>query len=349
MTKTMSPLDEEPVYSAVKKALEAGVGPSELAKQVEDEYGIGTTKDSIRRFKDRHKIKVSAVKKVTAKVTKPKVAKKPTNKNLQYSIIKNEGDECITVFVPGQPPRVADQSHPSYAAIVEKAKADDIDVLDLFDVETALQKRFERLSERVLVKDRKIYFDGDEIHGALTDHIIRTLEQDLRDYKPLVKFLEKVMDNPIPHSREQLYRWLEAHKFSITTGGNIVAYKGVHDTGEKDDVGCPIYLSSNGGYAIVNGQEVNGRVPNKPGSTIEMPRTKVTHDPAVGCSQGLHVGTWNYASSFAPVVLECIVNPRDVVSVPTDCNDEKMRTCRYEIIGTTTEAYEAAVVLGEDR
>jgi hypothetical protein len=27
------------------------------------------------------------------------------------------------------------------------------------------------------------------------------------------------------------------------------------------------------------------------------------------------------------------INPKDVVSVPSDCNCEKLRTCRYEVVG----------------
>jgi hypothetical protein len=27
------------------------------------------------------------------------------------------------------------------------------------------------------------------------------------------------------------------------------------------------------------------------------------------------------------------INPADVVSVPSDCNYEKLRTCRYEVVG----------------
>jgi hypothetical protein len=51
-----------------------------------------------------------------------------------------------------------------------------------------------------------------------------------------------------------------------------------------------------------------------------------------GCSVGLHVGTYDYASNFTLNVLEVHVNPRDVVSVPTDSNWAKVRCCRYVVI-----------------
>ena len=69
-----------------------------------------------------------------------------------------------------------------------------------------------------------------------------------------------------------------------------------------------------------------------------MPRGDVEHDPGVGCHVGLHAGTWDYASSFAQgAVLTVEINPRDVVSVPTDCQDQKMRVCRYTVTGITEQ------------
>jgi hypothetical protein len=43
-------------------------------------------------------------------------------------------------------------------------------------------------------------------------------------------------------------------------------------------------------------------------------------------------------------MLECHVNPRDVVSVPTGAGGEKVRVCRYIIAGTIETAYNSAVI-----
>jgi len=58
----------------------------------------------------------------------------------------------------------------------------------------------------------------------------------------------------------------------------------------------------------------------------------------VGCSQGLHAGALNYVASYGSVeagdkIVIVKINPQDVVSVPSDCNCEKLRTCRYEVVG----------------
>ena len=40
----------------------------------------------------------------------------------------------------------------------------------------------------------------------------------------------------------------------------------------------------------------------------------------------------------------CKVNPKDVVSVPTDCKFQKLRTCRYEVVSILKSVYSQPVV-----
>ena len=52
------------------------------------------------------------------------------------------------------------------------------------------------------------------------------------------------------------------------------------------------------------------------------------------CSYGLHFCSEGYLRHFGGdrvVILK--INPRDVVSIPTDYNNTKGRCCRYEVIG----------------
>jgi hypothetical protein len=172
------------------------------------------------------------------------------------------------------------------------------------------------------------------VNNALTDLICRFVEEN-QDFTPLVAFFEKVNQNPNIHSRDQLFRWLQTHNFSITKSGYIVGYKGVLEN----------LKSSHSGPGIVNGVAVSGHLDNSPGNVLEMERGQVTFDPAVGCSFGLHVGTWDYARSFASRVVELHVDPADVVSVPTDCADAKMRVAKYRVIRELDKAYETSLVL----
>ena len=264
---------------------------------------------------------------------------------LQYTIIGNEdGESNIVVFVAGSTPQVASQSHPNYDRIVEGALAGDDSIIELFDIAATAAQKFSRLSERVTTANGRLYLDGEEVDNALSAQVLRFMDEGVEDYKPLVAFFENVQANPNEHSREQLYEWLSRRDFTITADGMIVGYKGV----DPQDDGT--FLSISSGKAIVDGEVVTGRIPTNLGSIIEMPRSEVEWDPTVGCHTGLHVGTFDYASSFGRgAVLEVHVNPRDVVSVPTDSDAAKVRCCRYNIVAKIDTPYTAAVIYDDDR
>lgn len=249
---------------------------------------------------------------------------------MQYIISRNaEGDEFVTVFPESGAPLIAGSDHPNYAVIrdaVQEGTVTSPRLEELFDVAQQVAAKFERYTERVSVANGRVYVDGDELHGALANQILRFLEAGL-DVLPLVKFLENLLANPNEHSQEQLYEWLDRRDFAITDEGHFVGYKGVRKRPDGT------LVSKHHGKAIVNGEAVDGAVPNEVGSIVEFPRSEVNENPAVGCSTGLHVGDYDYAKGWAEgALLRVDVNPRDVVSVPTDCNAAKVRVCRYEVI-----------------
>jgi len=262
---------------------------------------------------------------------------------MQYTIVGTEDGSNITIFIPGQAPLVAHSSHPNYDRIVEGVMANDENVAALFDVSVTVAEKFDRLSERVSVANGRLYFDAVEVDNSLAKQVVRFLNEGVEDYKPLVAFFDNVMQNENEYSRTQLYDWLNARDFTITPDGLIVGYKGVSRA--EDDT----FASINSGRAIVNGEVQNGHIKQKVGDVVEMPRTEVQFDPGVGCSTGLHVGTWDYASSFGRgATLEVHVNPRDVVSIPSDSGYQKMRVCRYTVVDTKDVPYSDPVIWGDD-
>lgn len=64
------------------------------------------------------------------------------------------------------------------------------------------------------------------------------------------------------------------------------------------------------------------------GRPVAVERDKCDPDHNRTCSYGLHVGNMAYVKG-QHTVLMCLVSPADVVSVPHDYNNQKMRTCRY--------------------
>lgn len=69
----------------------------------------------------------------------------------------------------------------------------------------------------------------------------------------------------------------------------------------------------------------------KIGQPVSMPRTDCDCVQENSCSRGLHVGAkgWLKNNYCGNVGLQCLVNPADVVAVPTIDNYGKMRCCRY--------------------
>lgn len=131
----------------------------------------------------------------------------------------------------------------------------------------------------------------------------------------LMRFWERLQQNPSWRSVQQLWKFLEHQGIPIDEDGFILAYKAV-----KSD------------YTDFH----TGTVGNKPGTVNEMPRNRISDDPNQGCHYGFHVGAIAYAQSFGDAdrrMIICKVNPADVVCVPYDAGHQKMRVCKYEVIG----------------
>lgn len=204
--------------------------------------------------------------------------------------------------------------HVNYKMIMENLPtASEDDLLDLVDVETALQIFS---NGNVEVKDGKVMYQNEEVHGSISQRILEFMKNGL-PFEPLVKFLENLMQNPSMQSQRELYDFLQHENLPITEDGHFLAYKAV-----KSDFK----------------DKYRGVFDNSVGQICEMPRAKVNDNRSVGCSQGLHAGALNYVAHYGSVesgdkIVIVKINPADVVSVPSDSNCEKLRTCRYEVVG----------------
>lgn len=175
--------------------------------------------------------------------------------------------------------------------------------------------RIERLRKfvhgKLDVRDGAVFYNGRLLDNALTKRILRMRAEGF-SIDPLVKFVENLYQNPSAHSVEQLYQFLEANDQPITEDGCFMAYKRV-----RNDY-LDVYSSS---------------ISNHVGAVVEMKRNQVNDDPEQTCSFGLHVASLPYLKHYSGERLMAVkVNPRDVVSVPTDYENSKMRVCRYEVV-----------------
>ena len=268
-----------------------------------------------------------------------------------HLVHREDGGETLTV-ITDDGPEVLTSDHPNYCEVkkaVQQKESGGV-VKRLLNIARRVRERFQELSDRVGVRGNTVFFDGEPVDGTITRQIVRFMREGVEDWRPLVNFMENISENPTEHSREQLYDWLRARDFAITPQGFIVAYKGVHSDGKGG------YQSGFSGSASVNGVPHHGRIPNFLGATVSMPRESVAHDPGQACSTGLHVGTPEYARGYAQgALLKVVVNPRDVVSVPTDAGGEKVRVSEYTVVevipdpDTAPRDYESVEPLDEPR
>lgn len=74
----------------------------------------------------------------------------------------------------------------------------------------------------------------------------------------------------------------------------------------------------------------------KLGDVVSIQRSLCDEDPNIECSRGLHIGSKSFIrdnESFGQKILVCLVNPKNVVSVPY-ADAHKMRVCEYKIIAS---------------
>lgn len=164
------------------------------------------------------------------------------------------------------------------------------------------------------VRNGVVVIDGEELPHALSEKLLQLVEEG-QDTAYLENFWDNLKDNPSKESAADLYEFLEHNKVPITRDGCFVVYKKI-GRDYKD-----LYTRT---------------IDNTPGRVVTIPRGSVDPNREHTCSTGLHVAAFEYASdhygSHSDIIVECKVNPADVVAVPPDYNQQKMRVCRYEVV-----------------
>lgn len=177
--------------------------------------------------------------------------------------------------------------------------------------------------ERFAQGNVKIY--GDEVHykgmpvvNSLAERLVQLIDDGF-EVTPWINFMENVMSNPSKDSRERLFTFLEKNKSPITEDGHFIGFKRIRS--DWTDI-------------------YTGNMDNSVGNIVEMPRDEVDENNERTCSTGLHVaasiyldtGPTKFTNTTNSRTIVVKVNPRDVVAVPHDYDETKMRTCRYEVL-----------------
>jgi hypothetical protein len=215
----------------------------------------------------------------------------------------------ITVVI-GSTPFTISKSHITYTQVLEAIKAGDWDrVKEIVDPVKVVLKFGQG---NVTIDGEQLLWKGRELNTGLATRMIAMLQEGF-DIKPMASFMENLMSNPSKRAVDELYGFLEKNNLPITPDGHFLAYKRVRDN-----------------YFDVR----SGTMDNSVGKIVEMERNAVDDDKDRTCSAGLHFCSHSYLGHFSgDRVVIVKINPRDVVSIPSDYNDSKGRACRYEVIG----------------
>lgn len=242
----------------------------------------------------------------------------------------------LSLVVDNEPFTIND-SHANFDKIIEALKSNNFEAIpDLLNA----GKHIEDLSEgRIKVIHGVVHFNNHAIHNSVTTRLLKTIELGF-DARPLARFLDRLMNNPSHHSVTQLYGFMDACDLPITQDGRLLAYRSVKDnywdthTG-KTSLSVPPNSqmdrpkSVQGDVMVVDG--VTTRFLPNGATEVSMPRNMVDDNPNRTCSNGLHVCSQKYGM-YGTRLLLVAVDPADVVSVPNDYNQAKMRVCKYEVL-----------------
>ena len=221
-------------------------------------------------------------------------------------------EKSLTAVINGKAHSM-NSDHPAWEQAKDALGNEEWERLEkLFDVQQAVEDYLDEDAE-IEIRDGQVLYQGESVHNLVVEKIMSFMRNGL-PYKPLVKFLGKLMDNPSRRSVDELYKFLEHKNMPLTPEGNFLAYKGVNE--DFTD-------------------KYSGKFDNSVGNVLEMRRNGVCDDANMGCSSGFHAGSYEYARGYASgggnlLVVE--INPADVVSVPHDCSCQKLRTSKYKVV-----------------
>jgi hypothetical protein len=224
-------------------------------------------------------------------------------------------DETITAVINGKSYTIR-RDHANAKMVINaiaEGRAEG-DVEQLMDITKALDAY---LGNSVEVKEGSVYHRGEVVDERIARRILNFMEEDL-PVEPMTRFLENLYNNPSHNSRAQLYQFLEHKNMPITEDGCFLAYKSVDEN----------YMDHH-----------TGKFSNRVGQILTIARRSVDDNPENGCSYGFHAGSLEYASNFGGGERRVVIvkiSPEDVVSVPNDCEFQKLRTAKYEVVANYT-------------
>jgi len=255
-----------------------------------------------------------------------------------------DGQGAFTVVLNNQSYQF-DAGHCEYSGLVDAVRDGDSEsFLNLIEMGTVVEEWSEGSFE---MRDGFLYFEDEVVANQPTERILNMIKSGW-DHKPMLAYLERLYNNVSNRAVQESYTWCSHKGLPITEDGMLVGYKGVAVYDGEDTVDKMGNTLQSGDYVDkYTGKTFRNNLMDNP----SMNRRKVSDDCTQGCAAGLHVGTYDYADSWAGnggVVVLVKFDPANIVSVPTDCDQQKMRVTEYTVIGVAREQLDEEVFTMED-
>lgn len=188
------------------------------------------------------------------------------------------------------------------------------DVLPLIDLKSTITK----IGDHLTLENDILKFKGRDLPTSLNIRLLELLKNS-EDISSFYKFLENLFENPSARAVQELYDFLEACELPITSDGYFLAYKKVKWN-----------------YKDIHSKTFDNSI----GQKVSMSRNEVDDNSEKTCSFGLHCCSFGYLPHYGTTgmtegddrVVIVKVDPRNVVSIPKDYNNQKMRVCEYEVV-----------------
>ena len=238
-----------------------------------------------------------------------------------------------------------DHTHVEYdnlKACVMEGQQDEF--LELIDTVSVIENWSEGNFE---FKDGYLYYEDEQVASQPTERIVGLIKGG-HDHKPMLAYLDRLYQNVSNRAVMESYDWCSHKGLPITPDGMLVGYKGVTVYQGEDTVDKIGNIITEGDLVDkYTGKSFRNNTMDSP----SMNRRRVSDNCNEGCAAGLHVGTFEYASDWATNSGKVVLvkfDPSDIVSVPTDCNHQKMRVSGYTVIGIARDIIEEAVFEDEE-
>ena len=232
----------------------------------------------------------------------------------------------LTVFFSGHDPISVAKQNGLYGEIEAKLRSGQTENLyELADFASRI-KSHSKGKFTVIEEDGKdyIFLYNHKMPTALSSLVFDFVSQGFNtDF--IERFWKNLCLNPSEESRQSLYGFIEANNMTLTDDGCFIGYRSIRN--DWKDLRT-------------------GTMDNSIGASPSMPRDEVDPDPNNTCSRGLHIAAWDYASQFGygnSRLVEVKVNPRDVVTVPPDYNNQKMRVCKFTVLSEVVQKRDSLV------